>query len=237
MYLKKLVLLLVLVLLVSLPVQAAVRDEISLLHEYAFSREDVNFTVSDTCTGHSCFNQVSVREDGWFATYTQMEQEESQPTSGMFSQVYIDIFDAEAQLQKEISFEYSYNVAIELMANTVDIYLDGVLISYDWETDELTAWRIPADALTTSGLYLKLHQPQFQVGEWSYRCERTYYGYATLTRENRNITEILLAYPGNGVEFGHTSVTPIVIGGCAAVLIPCISFLWRRNKKDRSSNS
>jgi hypothetical protein len=216
--------------------QAAVKDEISILNEYSFSREAVGFTVSNTCSGHSSFNQVSVREDGWFATYTQMTGDGTEQLEGMFSRVYIDIFDSNGKLQKEITFAYSGNVAIELLSDTIDIYIKEVLLSYNWETDELLSWKIPENALTNSGLYLKMHKDHFQQGEWTYRCHRTTYGYAKLTRENDTRSEILLSYTGNGTRLGNQFVSPIVTGGIAAGLIVLFGFLRKRRKrKDRGA--
>lgn len=230
--LKQCVMLLVWILMIPFPTQAAVKDEISLLNECIFPREAVGFTVSDTCSGHSSFNQVSVREDGWFATYTQMTGNGTEPTEGMFSQVYIDIFDCDGKLQKEITFTYSGNMAIELLPDTIDIYLKEVLLSYNWGADELRAWKIPVNALTNSGLYLTMHKDRFQQGEWTYRCHRTTYGYARLTRENETRRETLLSYSGNGTRLGNQFVSPVVTAGIAVGLIFFFSFLWKKRKKN-----
>lgn len=218
-------------LIISFSCQAAVRDDISILSEYSFSREEVEFTVSDTCSGHSCFDQVSLREDGWFATYTQMTGDGTQAQEGMFSRVYIDIFDSKGNIQKEIRFKYSGNVAIELLTKTVDIYLSHILLSYNWETDELEAWTIPEQSLTSSGLYFKLHADRFQQGEWIYRCHRTTHGYSELTRENGETKETLLSYSGNGVALKGEYLSPMVTGICVAALMFLAGFLWKIYKK------
>ena len=81
-----------------------------------------------------------------------------------------------------------------------------------------------------------MHKDHFQQGEWTYRCHRTTYGYAKLTRENGTDTEILLSYTGNGTKLGNQFVSPIVTGGIAAGLIVLFGFLRKRRKrKDRGA--
>lgn len=205
---------------------SAAKASISKSGPYDFSRERIGFEVSDTCSGHVCFAQVSVREDGWFATYTNFTKTDDPLKDSPFGRVYVDIFNEEGILQKEITFQYGNSIGIILLEETVEIYMDTMLLSYNWERDELEMYVIPSHSLSKSGLYLELHASKFQVGEWTYKCKRrSIEGYALLTRENGETTQTLLSYAGTGFQVGEwilpfvPTVSLIIL---ATVFIPTI---------------
>lgn len=217
---KMLSVLMALFLFFSVSPNVAADEEIEILGEYNMSRDEIDFTVSDSCSGHVCFNQATACEDGGFAIYTNYTNLTDSSQKGRFERVYIDIYNAAGELQKEISFDYTYNLAIKLLEDSIEIYLNTTLISYNWQSDEFTAYRIPANSLQESGLYRTLHASKFKSGEWEYQCRQSFYGYSVLTRENGEETQTLLSYPGTGFQIGLTTIPtiPLILAMVCLVL-------------------
>ncbi len=217
-------------LILTLPsVEAAAYENIEVIAQYPAEQENIGFIVSNECSGHSCFNQVYIRSDGWFATYTNFSQDALSSGDSPYGKVYIDVYNADAQLQFEISVNTTENVGIILLDDTVEIYLYSSLLSYNWEKDKLNAYLIPAHALHDSGLYNELHKANFQIGEWTYHCKTGFPGYTRLTRENGSEKQVLLSY--TGFQVGGVSVSPMVIGVSAGVIAVLLSMLVKKYKK------
>lgn len=165
---------------------------IDILGEYPLP-DDFSIHISDICSGHSSFEQVTAREDGWFAVcslYTNTEEW----TDQIFSLHYIDIYDNNGKFVEELSFSTELDNAIELTDDALNIYFQTFIISYNLQSKEIFSYSIPPRATVENGLLFQLEDDRFTAGEWTYHSTGGWVLYAKLTRSNDFETQVLLDY-------------------------------------------
>ena len=165
---------------------------IEILGEYQIP-DDFEFQISDACSGHSSFKQATAREDGWFAvcslhTKTERGNEE------IFNLHYIDIYDSNGKFVEEISFSTELDNAIELTDDTLFIYFQTFVVSYNLQSREVLSYSIPPRATIENGLLFMLEKDKFTSGEWTYYSTGGWVNYTKLTRSNTSETQVLLDY-------------------------------------------
>lgn len=167
---------------------------------------DFQFTSSTVCSEHLYFEQVSARDDGWFAVYYRYSEDTG------FRTAYIDIFDADGTFVRELSFQTKQDFAMELTDEGLLLYFYSFVISYDWDTEQLSGYTIPESSAIDNGVFSDLKQSKFESGGWTYRCRRKLYGYTQLTRENAAGKQELLSLPGNGMNVWNLFILPVILG-------------------------
>lgn len=173
--------------------------------------ENFNFTVSDTCTGHDNFLQVSVLESGRFALYTKYTDIKMNPDL-VYKWTFVDIYDENGIFQEELSFYTEQDLAIELTEESLNIYFFDSVLSYDFFRKVLSGYSIPAGEAIQSGLYASLRESEFDRGGWHYICKRALHGYTALTRENQQQKQVLVSFSGTGVTLMNTAFPALMIG-------------------------
>ena len=151
--------------------------------------ENLKFLVEDKCSQHNVFQQAVACEEGSFAIYTYGVMSE-----GVLSETnkkFIDIYDSNANFLKEISFETSSDVAIEITESFVNIYLYSEVICYDYKKQETSYFLTEDYEVYNSGFVDSLRKDQFLEGEWEYYCEKSFLGYSKLSRTNGSDTQTL----------------------------------------------
>lgn len=197
--------------------------------------EKMELRFYDSCSGHDYFYHVAVREDGWFAVLYRTAINKVNDDEYL-SRIYVDIFNAQGEFQKEISFKSEYNIALEL-GDTLRIYDADFVISYDWISGSLEIERTPRDYARSSGIYEDFIQKKFDLGGWSYRCERTLMGYCTIVRTNGEQKETLLSLSGNIPEMNVSLESRVALVGVSVLLLGfagvCVCAIYLKRKNNR----
>lgn len=209
------------------PLQAAAIDfhGIDLLGNYQLLNS-FSFKVSDVCSGHSSFKQVSARADGWFAVcslHTDVDKNYAQ----VYSLHFVDIYDMEGNFVQELSFVTDLDNAIELTDTALNIYFQTHIVSFDLDSEAISAYTIPTRSTIENGLLFDLEKKNFVSGEWEYSCSGGWVLYSKLTRSNADGTQVLL-------DYSYTNKPAFVICMGAGVVSAFIAFLIYRNLKKKS---
>lgn len=188
--------------------------------------DDLDFSVSDTCSDHMFFMQASAREDGYFLIYSR-HTDLTGDSNDTFKRVYIDIYDSEGVFLQELSFVSPLDLAVEITEESVNMYFYSSVMVYDLETQELTCYAISDGAAVNGGLYQTLREDEFVCGDWQYRCIKSFDGYTQLVRSNNDQEQVLVKMPGTGNSFFNTFFPGIIAG----VLLLAVSVIFLINKK------
>lgn len=217
----------------ALPVCASKEsiDGISVDYEIQVSA-DYNMLIQDECSEHTHFEQATAREDGWYAVYYLTAINNQSGDEG-YSRIYVDIFDASGAFYKEISFNTSSYLAIQLTQSGLLVILYDELLVFDLEQNAISAYSIPSGYGRSSGLYSQLDDPKFQSGSWIYQCKKALHGYTKLTRADGTTKQILLDLPGSGLNIWNSVVPAFTIGvfGCL------LGYCFRKKKKNANADS
>ncbi len=197
--------------------------------------EDLNFQVHSVCTKHTYFMQATAREDGCFAIYSR-SGETYEPSTTDFKRVFIDVYDPNGTFLQELSFTTPLDLAVELTAETLNIYFYVSVLTYDLETQELRHYSIQDGAAVNGGVYKRLREKEFVSGDWTYTCKKTFDGYTQLTRSNSTQTQILVQMPGTGNAWWNIFLPGVLI---CIVCVVIIAFYHRKrmNKKRTADDS
>ena len=206
---------------------SAKESSIKIAYTYDVSREDMNFSVSDSCSEHLCFEQFAVSEKGYIAVYYALTVTEEAPY-GTYSRVSIDILDNSGKLIKEISFDTKVHLAVTFYDDLLVICFDTHAFTYDWNTDTLAGYRFEnAD----KDLLNRLSKSEIRSGDWVYKTKKTTHGYTELTRENGTEKETLLSLPGTGFSVWKTVVTALSVAVSSVVILVVLK---KHNKKQNA---
>ena len=227
---RRLILLALLFVILAVPCSAVSQcADIEFSYSYDIDKESIGFEDSDTCSGHDYFDQYAVNQNQWFAVYYRLSKTEAHP-NGTFGRVHIDIFDDQGALVKEISFNTTQDVAIELTETSVLIYLQTHVMEYIWENHAIRGYQIANYDSVRWEILDRLRQKEATVGEWNYKSKAALHGYTKLIRENGEIEQCLVDLPGSGFTVGNTVVPGLLIG---AVTIVITILMLKRKKMQR----
>ena len=181
--------------------------------------ENFNFSVSDTCSSHECFYQVSAIDDGSFllvSRYTNIKANRDL----VYKLCYIDIYSPDGLFLTELSFYTDQDFVAELTDCSVEMYFYDRIITYNLDSQELHARLIQPGESIESGIYEKLQQTSFSIGEWNYLCKKGFHGLIQLIRTHKNGNELVLSFPGTGFSEWNTLI-PALTFGAALFLLYC----------------
>ena len=211
-----------------LPVPCMAVENIEFSYRYEIEKESIDFSDLDVCSEHLFFEQFAVNQKQWFAVYYRYSKTDS-ASGGTFERAYIDIYDDQGVLRKEISFSTTQDLAIELTENAVLIYLQTHVMEYTWEDNAICGYQI-ADYDTVRGeLFNRLRQKEVVVGDWTYRSESAMHGCTKLVRKSAQTEQILVELPGSDFEVRNTVLSGLLIG--AAMVIAAIGVLLVKHNK------
>lgn len=194
---KKILMLIIVLLFFQFSIFAFAQDDHTVAPLEAIELPpDLNFSASSTCSGHVFFMQAAANESGYFAIYS-LHVDPDDLSSVDFQKVYIDIYQPDGVLLQELSFTTSQALTIKLEENCVNIIFDGSVLVYDFTTQELYHFAIPAGAVENGDTYKQLRSRNFTVGEWEYTCKKGFLGYDKLSRDNGEQEQVLIEMTGN----------------------------------------
>lgn len=206
-------------------------DTVPILEEIDLP-SDLDFSVSNTCSGHAYFMQAAANEDGCFAVYSR------HVTSGDYSKVdfkrvYIDVYNSEGALLQELSFTTSLDLALEYEDNAVKMFFYNSVLIYDLTTQELLHYAIPEGSAVNGGMYKHLRSKEFSAGNWVYSLENGFNGYVKLVRSDGKQVQVLVEMPGTGELLWKVILPGGIIGIIGMILI-----VWQiKKKRDRESKT
>lgn len=199
-------------------------DAIPILEEIDLPQE-LNFSVSNTCSGHAYFMQAAANENGGFAVYSR-HVDPSDFSQVDFKKVYIDIYHSDGTLLQELSFTTALAFAFAYEENAVNIYFHDSVLIFDLIAQELRHYAIPEGAAVNGGMYKQLRSKEFSAGNWIYSYKKGFNGYVKLLRSDGKQMQLLVEMPGSG-ELLRKVILP---GGIAGIIWMMIA-VWQLKKK------
>ena len=217
---SKLGIILLTLLVALLPVPCMAVEDIEFSYRYEIEKESIDFSDLDVCSEHLFFEQFAVNQKQWFAVYYRYSKTDS-ASGGTFERAYIDIYDDQGVLRKEISFNTTQDLAIELTENAVLIYLQTHVIEYTWEGNAICGYQIADYDSVRQDIFNELRKTTRSVGEWTYTSKKELQGYTKLTRENGEVTQTILELPGSRFNVWNTVLPGVLCGivTLAAVIV------------------
>lgn len=222
------VLLAVLASLVAVPCMAADYD---FSYSYEIEKESIGFSDANACSGHVYFDQFSVNQNQWVAVCYRFSETDDK-TGGSFSRVYIDIYDAEGDFFKEISFDTSQEIAIELTENAVLVFFHTHVMAYTWEDNGICGYQMADYDSLRGGIFSDLRKAERTVGEWTYRAKKALHGYTKLVRQSGSTEQVLVELPGTKFNVQNTMLPAVLIGAAAIALTVAYSSATKRRKPE-----
>ena len=171
---------------------------------------DFQVEVSDCCSEHDNFLQVSAREDGAFAILTCNTNWDETPEL-VFQRYYIDIYDSSGSFIQEIAYTCGFDTAIEFQENELIIYFYYNVLTYDLATETFQYYSLPNGDFSSGELFLSLRASTFECGDWTYLCKKALHGYTTLTRTDGSQEQILVSYHGTPITVMSTIICPVIV--------------------------
>ena len=194
---------------------------------------DLNFSVSDTCSGHSCFEQAAANEAGDFAVACLLVDAQT-PGNSDFSQHYVDIYHADGSFWAELSFHTSIGPRMFMDDQALYIYFGSSAVVYDLQTQELTHYTISAEAAENMDLQGTWPASEFTAGKWTYRCEKGHMFFDKLTRTDGATEQLLVQMEGTNNLL--MKGLPGILIGVAAVIVPGLvvlgALLFHKKRKE-----
>ena len=217
----------------SAPRVFATTDYRAPLQEQIALPADLNFSVSDTCSGHSCYEQAAANEAGDFAVACLLVDAQS-PGNSEFSQHYVDIYHADGSFWAELSFHTSLGPKMFMDDHALYIYFGISALVYDLQTQELTHYTISAEAAENMDLQGTWPASEFTAGKWTYRCEKGHMFFDKLTRTDGAIEQVLVQMEGTNSLL--MKGLPGILIGVAAVIVPGLvvlgALLFHKKRKE-----
>ena len=194
---------------------------------------DFDFKINDSCSGHLYFLQSAAQSDGKFILYSHHYDPEN-VSDDTFKRVYIDVYDKDGTLIKELSFYTTLSLPAEIKNDCVNFYFYSWVLVYNLVTQEAHYYEIEPDAVQKTGLSKDLNQAQFTAGQWQYECRPGMDGYTALTRTNGNYSQDLVNMSGTGRLFWSHFVTAILLGSVLWIILPgTIVFFFVKMKRKK----
>lgn len=195
-------------------------DAIPIIEEIDLP-QDLNFTVSNTCSRHAYFMQAAADETGCYLIYSRHINPDDYSDVD-FEQVYIDIYNSDGGFLQELSFKTPLDCAVELKEGTVNIYFYTSVLTYDLATREVHHYAIPEGSAVNGDMYKQLRSPKFTAGNWEYSYKKGFNGYVKLLRSDGEQVQVLVEMSGTGNFFWKVIFPGAVIG-----IIVMIIIVWR----------
>lgn len=191
--------------------------------------DDLNFEVSNTCSGHTQFEQISARDDGAFVVYSLfIPYEKNANREDIYVKKYIDIYNSDGEFVKELSFFSRSNYSVEYTYESLNLYNTYSSMVYNTETDELKVYLMKKEdtgAYKTSNMISSIcnknKRRRFNCGTWEYICSKNLRGQRVkISRINMETNEkqTLVKMTGTNPQFVYTGIMIGVCGVGALVL-------------------
>lgn len=222
-----------LIILMVIPCRALEQSTVKeFAYSYDISKESIAFCDTDNCSGHVYFEQFSVNRNQWFAVYYRYTEAGKESRSA-FGRAYIDIYNAEGVFQKEISFDTTQEIAIEMTDSELLVYFQSHVMAYTWKDNMICGYQIADYESVRADIFDNLRKAELTVGEWTYTSKAALHGYTELTRENGNTMQTLVALSGTGFTIWNTMFPGLLIGVATITITIAISFskFAKQNKK------
>lgn len=195
----------------------ATGDSAEAIEHAAVIPEDFMFSVSNSCSQHDYFDQVSADEDGTFAVLSRYTNIKEKPDL-VFRLCYVDVYSPSGEFMLELSFFTEQDLAVELNDSLVNLYFYDRTISYDIATKALSGRFIEPGASIEDGTFSRLRKTSFSVGQWEYRCKKGFHGYTQLSRTDGITSEVLISSPGSGFTLWNTLLPAVILGAGLLVM-------------------
>lgn len=190
---------------------------------------NIEFEVHDDCWEHNWFKYYHAREDGWYIVVYPVANLNGADKKH-FDRAYIDIYNSEGTLQKELSLDGSDpNLVARITETAVEIYITNRYLSYDLTTGEVSCHYTPANYVRTSGLYDELTKTKQQIGDWTYTSKGIPQMRDRLVREKNGPAETLLDLKGSDLSFPNVLI-PV---GCSSLVITILLVVKRKRQAKR----
>lgn len=222
------ILLTILIALMAVPCIAVEHD---FSYSYVIEKESIGFSDSSVCSGHVYFDQFSVNQNQWVAVCYRFSETDDK-TGGSFSRAYIDLYDAAGNFYKEISFDTSQEIAIELTENAVLVFFHTHVMAYTWEDNAICGYQMADYDSVRSDIFSGLRKAELTVGEWTYRAKKSFHGYTKLVRENSGVTQTLVDLPGTKFNIQNSVLPALLIGTAAVVVTVVYGYTAKKHKKN-----
>ena len=183
----------------------------------------LDITVSDICTGHEYFYQISATEQGSFivvSRYTDIKEDRDL----VYKQHYMDVYSPEGVFLAELSFCTEQDFAAELTNDAVILYFYDYIIVYDYFTGKLHSYPTSPGESIENGTYERLKKTDFELGGWRYHCKKGFHGYSQLTRTNGSMTQTI-SFDGNQLLLRNTILPGVLSAG---VILAIFVFIKRK---------
>ena len=186
---------------------------------------DFSFSVQDRCSGHSYFHHAVAQDDGTVAVFSHhIDPKGKDPKT--FEGQYVDIYNSDGVLEKELSFRTTQAYASALENDKLYLYFYSYVIAIDLETDALHCYDI-ADMYVADRNDVTYQQSKtFMAGEWEYECVQALSGYKKLVRTNDTTRQVVVDITNNALSVGA-----YIVPALCAVLIVALGLLVRKHKK------
>lgn len=191
---------------------------------------DFAFSVSDTCTGHDLFTQISAREDGSFllvSWYHNMRENRDL----VFRLYYVDVYSPDGTFLMELSFLTKQDFVAELTNTGVVLYFLDRVITFDFTTSELQGYFTGRAEKLDDGTFSRLRQSNFQIGQWKFRCKKGFQGYCRLVRTDAQNNDLIMEFSGNDDYIRNTFIPATL----SSIVIICVGLLLRRKRKHKQN--
>ena len=175
----------------------------------------LSIRVEDTLTPKPFFNNISVRDDGWFCLTTTCSDRALNLSYGTY---FADVYDSLGEFQFCIRIDRAEDIVYpELAKDTLILYFLKFYISYDLATGELKCFEMQK-FLTETSYWKKLEEMKFTIGTKKYRCKSAFEGYTKLIVEENGVETTILSFEGNNRKYLPLLV-PLGYAVVAVVLI------------------
>ena len=174
----------------------------------------LEFSVSNTCSGHAYFSQAVAADNGYVAVYSDFVDLESFD-SDTFQKACVDIYDSDGNFVVEFSFKTKAARTIDIWGDVVLVYLFDTAIAYNYLNEEVRYYSFPENSEPYA--YKTDVKSKFSAGEWEYECQRSYGRYTKLSRRNGDAEQILVEMSGTGKQVWTRTVPGILIALCGFV--------------------
>ena len=192
---------------------------------------DFDFKQSDCCSEHPYFHQATANSEGMFLVCSHYIEPVSEET---YKRQYIDLYGADGVFVKEFSFCTSQVYAAELTGSHIHLYFYGYCITIDWRTGEYHCYDQPDVYISDNESLNHLRQEEFSAGQWQYVCKRTFSGYTQLIRDNGEVREVVIKYPGLGLNYVFYITSGVVVGLASIVILVLMRRKRYLEKKDNT---
>jgi hypothetical protein len=200
-------------------------EAIPLLEEIDLP-QNLNFSVSNICSGHAYFMQAAANENGEFAVYSR-HVDPNDISKFDFKKVYIDIYRSDGTLLQELCFTTELAFAFAYEENAIKIYFYNSVLVFDLIAQELHHYAIPEGIAVNGGLYQQLRQKEFSACNWIYSYKKGVNGYVKLLRSDGTQMQALVEMPGSGELFRKV----ILPGGIVGIIWVAIAvWLFKRKR-------